>query len=265
MLILKRKKFLFLVSLTSASFLLVFYFLTKIETFERMRAKDKAAKNLTVLYLSSHQGTIDEIVYAFKIKKINLHIGNLNNYPAYDILKHWYFVNEEIANKYIVAGNVKHLCNTYDVIMIGDTIPMGWPFYLSAESVCRNVKIVLQITQRYNYEVNETALYDNLMRNLTSFKNVYWLPNNPYELFLLRNNSIHPPSERTFLIRPYGVSYHIPEFKVQMKKTLIYSQLCVEFLKDFLIRNRVPTSLYSFYSSQSYMGILLLYILVVHI
>ena len=220
-------------------------------------SKGKQEKNFgayKILYLSGHQGTIEEITYAFGRHNIDYFIGDLNYFTDFDIFtRHHYVINEKIARTYLNFPSFQRLCATYDLIFIGDTIPMGWPFYRAATLNQCQAKIALQITQRYNYDIKSVEVYDQLMRNITTNPKVFWVPNNPYELFMLRNNSIYPPAERTFLIRPYGVSYYKGE-KVLKKKTIIYAQLNVPSIKEALIKHRVSNSLYVVHTGQTYGG-----------
>ena len=207
-----------------------------------------------VLYLSSHQGTIDEITYVFRRHGIDYRIGDLKYFSDFDIfVRHHYEIHEKIAQMYLASPSFQKLCATYDLIFIGDTIPMGWPFYRAASLNQCQAKLALQITQRYNYDIKSLDVYNDLMRNITTNPKVFWVPNNPYELFVLKKNSIYLPAERTLLIRPYGVSYYKGE-KVLKKKVIIFAQLNVPIIKEALVKLKVSTSLYVFHKGPTYGG-----------
>ena len=206
----------------------------------------------SVLYLSLHQGTIDEIVFAFERKNIGITVINLVEDKRFDIKERYgYSISDSIANKYIKSGLVKELCDKYDLIIIGDTIPMGRPFF-QASKTCK-AKLALQITNRFDYNVAGSMDYIQLMQNLVNNHNVFWLPNNDFELFYLNHKGIYPKSSRTLVIKPYGVS-NVKKKNVTNKKTIIYSHFGENFLKDFLNSNKISNSKYKHYKSSTYGG-----------
>ena len=209
----------------------------------------KYFRNKKVLYLSLHQGTIDEIKYAFEKKRIDITIGNFF-FDMYS--RHGYTISYTIANRYIQSGKIKEICDKYDLIIIGDTIPLGRPFYQASPDICQT-KLALQITNRFDYAVGYDMDYLGLLRDLANNENVFWLPNNDFDLFYLKYNGIHPESEKTFLIRPYGVS-NVKKEDVSNKKVIIYSHFEKSFLKDRLNNNRVSNNKYRYYSSSVYGG-----------
>ena len=132
---------------------------------------------------------------------------------------------------------------------------MGWPFYqAAADSICKS-KLALQITNRFNHDVyDDYRIYNKLMQNLTENPNVFWLPNNKYELHWLNMNGVFPPTERTFLIRPYGVSNYNPNRKVKVKKTIIYTLFITDFAREILLKSNLKNGLYELHSEQTYGG-----------
>lgn len=212
----------------------------------------KSSKRL--LYLSLHQGTIDEVVFVFKRNGIDYTIGNLNNYKEYDLFdRSGWAVTEQLAEEYAVSEKVNKLCNEFDIIMIGDSIPFGWPFYMASKRRKCKAKLVLQVTQRFNFGAVDMHAYLAMMHYLTKNLNVFWLPNNPYEIFFLNAHKIVPKLERTILIRPFGVSYY-PGEPVYQKKTIIYSLLGIELIREVLSNNNMLINKYEIYSNQTYGG-----------
>ena len=229
--------------------LILLYAFLKIFSYSKFVIK----RNRNILYLSLHQGTIDEVAFVFERKGISFTIGNLNKFKEFDIFqKVFYKVNTNIAKKYLALGHVKKLCDQYDMIMIGDTIPMGWPFYLATPGMCK-AKIALQLTQRFNHEVSEMRIYSKLMQKLTSNRNVYWVPNNPYEITLLNMYNIYPKPERTFMIRPFGISNYKKQ-RIKQKKNIIYTFYLTQMIREILKNNSVSNHTYEIHSFATYGG-----------
>lgn len=55
--------------------------------------------------------------------------------------------------------------------------------------------------------MSDPQAYLDLMRNATNMTNVFWVPNNPYELHYMQQKGVVPPPERTRVIRPLGYSH----------------------------------------------------------
>ncbi len=207
-----------------------------------------------VLYLSLHEGTIDELKYALEKIKINLTIINLFYNQQFDIYqRHGNKISGSIADKYIKSGKVKEFCDKYDLIIIGDTIPMGRPFY-QASKICKKTKIALQVTNRFDYSIVNSPDYVRLMQSLASNHNIYWLPNNDFEMFYLNHYEIYPEIRRTFVIKPYGVCF-MNKLAVSLKKTIIYCHSYQRnFLNNVLENSNLSNSKYKLYSRSEYGG-----------
>ena len=135
--------------------------------------------NKRVLYFSVHGGTIDEMSYVLTSRNINFTVS------SYDMLKkHGYAISEKLADQIIKSGQIKKICDEFDLIIIGDTIPLGRAFIQAGPSICRS-KLALQITNRYDFAIYDRKSYNNLIANQIKNPNVYWLPNNDYELYYL--------------------------------------------------------------------------------
>ena len=200
-----------------------------------------------VLYFSTHSGTIDEMDYVFKKRKINFTVS------IYDIFKKYgYSISESIANEIINSGLVKKICNEFDLIIVGDTIPLGRAFYQASPNICKS-KIAIQVTNRFDFAVQDKKQYFELMRKLVNNPDVYWIPNNDYDMFYLHLHEIKPKPESMMLIRPFGVSYQ-EKLMIKEKKTIIYTKFCLDFLKSYLKTNNVSNKKYEIHSSPSYGG-----------
>lgn len=135
---------------------------------------------------------------------------------------------------------------------------MCWPFYLAWNSQKCKAKIALQMTQRFDWDIVESDNYLNTMRLLTNNTNVFWLPNNPYEILHLNINKIYPTPENTFLIRPYGVSNQPIKSKFFKNKTIIYSNFGVSLIRKALtalsVSIRLATDTFEIHSGPTYGG-----------
>ena len=202
--------------------------------------------NKRVLYFSAHSGTIDEMIYVFKRRNLNFTVSK------YDIFKKYgYAISESLANEIINSGLIEKIFDEYDLIIVGDTTPIGRPFYQASPHICKS-KLAIQITNRFNCFVNDKQ-YLELMQKLVNNTNVFWIPNNDYDLFFLKLHGIHPNLERLMVIRPFGVSNEQPKKTVE-KKTIIYAKLCVDLLKIYLKNSNVSDKKYEIHSSPTYGG-----------
>ncbi len=203
--------------------------------------------NKRVLYFSVHGGTIDEMSYVLTSRNINFTVS------SYDMLKkHGYAISEKLADQIIKSGQIKKICDEFDLIIIGDTIPLGRAFIQAGPSICRS-KLALQITNRYDFAIYDRKSYNNLITNQIKNPNVYWLPNNDYELYYLNMNGIEPPEQRTMMIRPFGVCYHFKS-RVSLRKTIIYTQYLINFMKNLFKKEKLPNYKFEIYSGPRYGG-----------
>ena len=190
------------------------------------------------------------MTYVLERLKINYVIENFTKFDIFQ--RYYYHIEKEIANRYIDSGQVKEICNQFDLVIIGDTIPLGRPFYQATPHICKS-KLALQITNRFNHEIRDKRSYLKLMRNLVDNPSVFWIPNNDYELLFLNINGIYPKSERTLLIRPFGISYQ-NELRVKQKKTIVYSTILIDYIKNYLEKSKLSKKSYEFYFDKKYGG-----------
>jgi hypothetical protein len=193
---------------------------------------------------------LDEMVFVLKRMKIN-HV--IDNFTKFDIFQRYYYhIDQDIASKYIDSGQVYEICKQFDLIIIGDTIPLGRPFYQATPHICKS-KLALQITNRFNHEIRDKKSYLKLMRYLVDNPNVFWIPNNDFELLFLNINGIYPKIERTLLIRPFGISEQIG-LPVKQKKTIVYSVILINYIRNYLANSNLAKDSYTFFSDKKYGG-----------
>ncbi len=172
-------------------------------TYLTMIYKRKIVKS-TEFYYSGHPGTIDELSFVYERH-------NMTPFSKSDDWNLYSYLNKIFDYEQFISTDAYtlHFCNQYSMIMIGDSIRLGRSFYERVNSNKCNSKIALQIVDRYDrwldkYNEDKKKFLD-LFKELMRKENVFWLPNNNYELYYLNKNGIYPPKENTFLIRPYGV------------------------------------------------------------
>lgn len=213
--------------------------------------------NKRILYLSTHKGACEEAAYVFERYGIDYTTGGIIERKEYEFFtKTGWLLTEQLAEEYAASVTLNKVCNEFDMIMFGELIPMGWPMYLASNKQSCRAKIALQIMMRFNFGPirEDMPAYLHLMQNLTRNRNVYWVPNNPYEIFYLNKYNIFPKPEQTFMIRPFGVSFLSGKY-VGKKKTIIYSLLAVQLIRDTLKRNvMLDNDKYEIHSGQTYGG-----------
>ncbi|KAJ3307489.1 hypothetical protein HDU76_004634 [Blyttiomyces sp. JEL0837] len=119
-------------------------------------------------------------------------------------------MTSEKSNRVVSAHAASFLCQSSDVIIIGDTMPDARPIFqqLTSDGGCQ-AKIVVELTNRFDWEVGGgDGLYD-LVKKLAEddgrkYPNLFWVANNPWEaryLYLQTGAKINAR-----LIRPVGYS-----------------------------------------------------------
>ena len=145
---------------------------------------------------------------------------------------------EASANKDVY---IEKLCAKFKLIMFGDTIRIGRPFYsakLYTKKKCAGTRFALQITDRVDRWIwqQDVPKFIQEMKNFSLDSNIFWLPNNNFEIYYLNKNGIFPRQDNLFLIRPYGVldnrndNYLIK----QTNRTIIYLHFELEKSSKFM-------------------------------
>ena len=76
------------------------------------------------------------MTYVLERLKINYVIENFTKFDIFQ--RYYYHIEKEIANRYIDSGQVKEICNQFDLVIIGDTIPLGRPFYQATPHIFKS-------------------------------------------------------------------------------------------------------------------------------
>jgi hypothetical protein len=201
-----------------------------------------------ILFYSSHRNTINEIVQVFKRHHTVLSTTK-NAFNYFKIFGYENFINNNLA--------INKICKRYDLIIICDTIRIGRPFYERIDENCRT-KLALQITDRVDRWVKDKDTYFQLIKNLSLNSNVFFIPNNPYEIYYLNKKGIYPDKNRLFLIRPYGVleTKNGKSSSKSNNNTIIYLHEYMYSLKSFLKNQLEKTdkTKFKFFSHGNYGG-----------
>lgn len=205
-----------------------------------------------ILFYSRHRNTFEEIKFAFKL---NNHIDKLvltkKAHQLDKIYGYETFINTDIA--------IENICNRYSLIIICESILIGRPFFEKLLKNNCNTKIALQIVDRVDRWVDEKDKSDylKLIQNLTSNKNVYWIPNNPYEIIYLNNLGIYPKLNRLFLIKPYGVKEKEEDEKAigyYSNKSIIYLHQYMYEITALIKNNKNINNNYKIFEHGTYGG-----------
>jgi hypothetical protein len=203
-----------------------------------------------VLYYSKHKGTLSEMIPVFASRKINytLHMNEL-----YSLLsKYGDYISPEVAEQLLLTDFYKNACKTYDLIIVSDVLSLGRPFYQASPNRCK-AKILIQLTTRFDFGHVNDPVYINLFKQMVDNPNIYWQPNNDYDMGYLNSNGIFPKPERSWLIRPIGHSIKRDELiKVESPKVMIFNKYFY-FIENEL-KNLTNSTMYEFINGRSYGG-----------
>ena len=146
-------------------------------------------KHNKILYVSRHEGTFSNFCYIAKYLGFNV-TSLIPNYS--------YSGRPDCYYKDKCRSFVKVKCSEFDYIIISDIIPDSYIFLINK---C-NKKIILEITNRFDWNNQKTIYYYILSRALKKNKNIIVIENNPYEVYYACMKNIFIPNY--YLIRPIG-------------------------------------------------------------
>lgn len=171
------------------------------------------------IYISGHSGTIKELNFVYKRHHM-LHQPIVTNQVLF--LDYIYGYESFIP----ADTTLQHVCGQYPLVIVGDTIRLGMPYYKRVNLNKCKTKFALQITDRVDrwVEPNGKEAYMRQMKQLANNSNVFWLPNNDFEIYYLNKNGIYPRKENMLMIRPYGFLETNSEQKISQfsNKCIIY-------------------------------------------
>jgi len=149
-------------------------------------------------------------------------------------------VFENLPNKEVY---IEKLCAQFKLIIFCDTIRIGRPFYSAKlyRNKCNETRFALQIVDRIDrwMKKQDVPKFIQEMKNFSQDSNIFWLPNNNFEIYYLNKNGIYPRQDNLFLIRPYGVLDNSDKYNKikQTNNTIVYlhSELSIssKFMANF--------------------------------
>ena len=146
-------------------------------------------KHNKILYVSRHEGTFANFCYIAKYLGFN---------ATSLIPKYSYGGRPNCYYKDKCRSFVKVKCSEFDYIIISDVIPDSYIFLINK---C-NKKIILEITNRFDWEIQTKANYYNIFSRAIKKKNIIVIENNPFEVYYACMKNIFIPNY--YLIRPIG-------------------------------------------------------------
>ncbi|KAI9333846.1 hypothetical protein BDR26DRAFT_595539 [Obelidium mucronatum] len=117
------------------------------------------------------------------------------------------------SDEIISSGLVKILCDSFDIIIVADTMPDARPLLdsliqLNEADRCK-ANLVMELTTRFDWEVADTYEYAQLLWKITQSslyksRKLYWVSNNPLEPLDLSYETLATPVFR--ILRSTGHS-----------------------------------------------------------
>ena len=134
-----------------------------------------------------------------------------NLLKKYDVDLKTYLPNERQHEKYIISHERATVLwkeyqkefLTSDILIFSDTIPFSRPVLENLELIPKETKILLWITNRFNYAIESDQSYYELLNFVKNDPRIYFLYANKFEKVYL-NNFIKLPIDRQFEFTPYG-------------------------------------------------------------
>lgn len=134
-----------------------------------------------------------------------------NLFGKYNVQLKTYIPKERQHEKYIITGQrIKELWEKHqedylssDVLIFSDTIPFSRPVLENLNLFSENVKILLWITNRFNYAIETDQSYYDLLDSIKNDPRVYFLYANKFEEVYLKN-FVKLNCDNQFFITPYG-------------------------------------------------------------
>ena len=134
-----------------------------------------------------------------------------NLFKKYDVELKTYVPKDRQHEKYVITGQrIKELWEeqqknflSSDVLIFSDTIPFSRPVLENIDLLSKNVKILLWITNRFNYAIENDQSYYDLLDFIKNDPRVYFLYANKFEQVYL-NNFVKLNGDNQFFITPYG-------------------------------------------------------------
>lgn len=133
-------------------------------------------------------------------------------FKKYDVELKTYIPKKRNHEKYIISGQrIKDLWEEHkkdflssDVLIFSDTTPFSRPVLENLNLISKDVKILLWITNRFNYGIENDQEYYDLLNSIKNDSRVYFLYANKFEQYYLNNFVKLTDDSNQFFITPYG-------------------------------------------------------------
>lgn len=112
-----------------------------------------------------------------------------------------YIINDQKAD--LIWERHKDLFLFNDILLFSDTMPMSWCVLKNLNKLPSTTKIILWITNRFNYAIENSKEYYDLINQIKHSNNVYFLFANKFEKLYL-NNFCNIDGIKSFDFLPYG-------------------------------------------------------------
>lgn len=178
-----------------------------------------------ILYVSRHEGTFANFYYIAKFLGFNA--TSLIPQYSYGGTPNCYYKDK-------CRSFVKVKCSEFDYIIISDIIPDSYIFLINK---C-NKKIILEITNRFDWEIQTIKNYYNIFsRAIKKKKNIIVIENNPFEVYHACMKNIFIPNY--YLIRPIGY----PPNNILKREHKEYHDIIAIILNNIQDKNKLRVEL----------------------
>ncbi|TPX66541.1 hypothetical protein CcCBS67573_g07777 [Chytriomyces confervae] len=139
-----------------------------------------------ITYLNGHRGCNENLRGVMSKFRLNFNVVDPRKISKYGMF-------ENDARYLVNNGWVQALCGVSDIIIVADTVPDARALFLflldpDPKKRCQS-KIVIEMTNRFNWEIHDNEFYYPMMRKLALNppKNLWWTANNPFEAVFFAN------------------------------------------------------------------------------
>ncbi|KAJ3293351.1 hypothetical protein HDU76_007049 [Blyttiomyces sp. JEL0837] len=167
-----------------------------------------------ITHYNRHHGVRENLNWILTHLNLTTHLSLVSPHAFVDLGK----MTNEKAHRTKDSNIIKYLCDTSDVIVTGDTLPDARPLLLQVQEDECNAKVVIELTNRFDWEISDEEGYFDLIRDLVGNKGgkydgkLYWVVNNPWEdRYLYLRTGAWIGGDQVRLIRPVGYSSVKPD------------------------------------------------------
>lgn len=164
---------------------------------------------MKIFHYTMHNGCAEDIKNLFQKYNVELttHIPQNRQHQEYIINKQkseylWNIHSEDFLNS--------------DVLIFSDTIPFSRPVLENIDKLSPDVKIILWVTNRFNYAIEGDQSYYDLLNKVKNDPRIFFLYANKFEKVYM-HNFVDLSSSNEFFFNPYGIR-NKKDFNLENKK-----------------------------------------------